>query len=573
MARMIPNKPPDMITNVGEKIVYRELRNQLPHTWVVRYSLPACWLDGAVLRDCESDFIVLAPNRGLLLLEVKGSHGYDCQGGIWFRIKSNGIREETRNPFEQAMAMKYRLVERISRRVFNKSKSDFPGVYGHIVVYPQGKVQGALPSSTEPTLMIAYKDMTKLCERLEEAFTAWGFENRRSMFTPKVMLQVVNFLADKSTLVPVLAAKADNDDNQIEDLTFRQYTTFQGILGNQRIHVKGMAGTGKTILAFWSANAMAEMRQRVLLLCFNRVLAKWLDNRVAKKSGLEIRSFFSLCHDVVKKANLLFKVPEDDKQQHKFWIQEAPNIFSSALDCLSDSIFPRYDAIFVDEAQDFSQDWWFPVQLLLRDPDKGRLCLFSDPDQLGIYGQANSYPLGLVSFNLIENCRNTKCIANYYGNVLSRKVPTFPGLPIGVIPKILSPQPVARSRAQDVRNVVVEMIDQKFSPSQIALLSPWKRTSPDSALNYILTIQNKQLQGDDENIPRWIDGRIIWSSTIKSFKGLEADCVILTDVPTPGTRGFDIADFYVGISRAKHRLILAPTSPDSAKRLHEWAKG
>ena len=41
----------------------------------------------------------------------------------------------------------------------------------------------------------------------------------------------------------------------------------------------------------------------------------------------------------------------------------------------------RYDALIVDEAQDFHPDWWVPLQLLLEDPDEGSLYVFYDDNQ------------------------------------------------------------------------------------------------------------------------------------------------------------------------------------------------
>lgn len=50
-----------------------------------------------------------------------------------------------------------------------------------------------------------------------------------------------------------------------------------------------------------------------------------------------------------------------------------------------DLLGPLYDAIVVDEAQDFLENWWLPLQLLLSDPDNGILYLFYDDNQ-NIYG-------------------------------------------------------------------------------------------------------------------------------------------------------------------------------------------
>jgi len=53
----------------------------------------------------------------------------------------------------------------------------------------------------------------------------------------------------------------------------------------------------------------------------------------------------------------------------------------------------------------------------------------------------------------------------------------------------------------------------------------------------------------------WRQGEGILFSTIRSFKGLEADIVLLVDVVEPGSVDhFSSSDFYVACSRAKHVL-------------------
>jgi hypothetical protein len=51
-------------------------------------------------------------------------------------------------------------------------------------------------------------------------------------------------------------------------------------------------------------------------------------------------------------------------------------------------------------------------------------------------------------------------------------------------------------------------------------------------------------------------------ATIRSFKGLEADAVLMVDVVAPGSLPhFFQADFYVGGSRAKHLLAILAMAP------------
>src|SRR3954470_16723318 len=115
MPRFIPVLDANKIGNKGEREIYLRLASQLPDDWIVRYHYPACWMQGTCLRDCEADFIVVAPGHGVLLLEVKSSFGYECVDGIWYRVNPDGSRAETKNPVDQAMSTSHRLIDRLSR--------------------------------------------------------------------------------------------------------------------------------------------------------------------------------------------------------------------------------------------------------------------------------------------------------------------------------------------------------------------------------------------------------------------------------------------------------------------------
>lgn len=230
-----------------------------------------------------------------------------------------------------------------------------------------------------------------------------------------------------------------------------------------------------------------------------------------------------------------------------------------------------YDAVLVDEAQDFHPDWWFPVQLLLKDPDRGRLTIFSDPEQAGIYGRGDSFPAGLLLYELLENCRNTKRIVSFCGNVIQREIAPFSFSPEGVSPEIHKPVPDASHRALAIQHLLGNLLDQGFAPSRIAVLSPWRSTASESALSRLFNVRGIPLRGDDDALPLWINGRVIWCSTIKSFKGVEADCVIIADVPSPNeTPGFTFSDFYVAASRTKHRLWIFPCDEAARARVVGW---
>lgn len=568
MARMMPDIAPSSIENSGERAAYSPIASQLPDKWMVRYHYPFCWRVGRRLKEGEADFIVIAPGRGLMFIEVKGSHGFDCRDGQWYRCKKNGCQEPADNPFEQATNAKHRIVERIARKVFGgRGKEDFPGVFGHIVMYPHGKVEGALPESVEPTLMVAHRDMSNLRQRIEGAFDAWGDESLQARFTAEQAQRVAKFFSDDMCAVPVLSANVEEDDQRIEEITRLQFLAFRGLLGAKRVHVTGPAGSGKTLLARWTCEHLASKGERLILTCYNRVLAEWL-RQAHRESSFEIHTFFSLCRQIVQKAGLPFS-PRDDP---RFWTEEAPRLFVEAIDRIPPERLERFDGVIIDEGQDFHEDWWLPLLLLLRDPDKGRLCVFSDDDQRGMFGRGGAYPNGLVPFELRENCRNTRRIASYCGNVIGRTFEATPLQPEGSSPVLADALGDAKERSAAVKRIFGELRRQGFSPSQIAVLSPFKSSSSGSSLSFLRPMHGLPVGGGSENVSEWKANRLIWASTIKAFKGLEADCVILTDASMADIDEQDLSELYVGATRAKHKLEVIPQSEADRKMLTSFLK-
>lgn len=582
---MIPERDPRSISNRGERHIYELLRDQLPETYVVRHHFPACWMDRYYLRDAEADFVVLVPGKGLMLLEVKSSKALECNNGVWWRINGDQSRSAIDSPFEQASGTKHRLVERLARKVFNTTKDRFPGIFGHVVVYPFGRAE--LPhSADEPYLFWGYNECKNLVSQLNEAFNVWGGGHERKGFVGKVFEKVVGFLEDDARFVPVLAAEIDEQNAVIEDLTRAQYEAFQAVLANPRAHVQGPAGSGKTILALWASENLAlnsrnsdqqgGISQEVLLLCFNRNLAKWLQLQRRQEMGrqkVKVYSFFSLCRTLTEKAGLSFRPGPDEE---RFWRDEGGQLFSDAIRRLGERC-PKFDVILVDEAQDFYPSWWFPVQLLLKDPDNGGLILFSDPLQRGTYksriykDEEDAYPAGLKICELKHNCRNTKKLVAYCSQVIKEHIDEFPSKPDGSHPEILPIEGAPLRRQAMLEDLVRNLFSEGVTPDRIAILSPWNAENLSCALHNCSELAGIPLAQDSEKLEQWKRGHFVWFSTIKAFKGLEADFVIVTDL-IDQQRGFTFTatDLYVAASRCKNRLYFIPSDHAAAQAIKSF---
>jgi hypothetical protein len=566
MAQMIPDIDPATIdNNPGEQQMYIALRDQLPADWVVRHHYPACLLQGNRLAECEADFIVAAPGRGLMFIEVKSSRVYGCENGQWYRGNDDGVRHPAENPFFQASGVKHKLVERICEKIFKVKKNRFPGCYGHLVAYPRADFRTTPLLSQEIEVMLTRADMGRLKAKLEESFDLWDGAGLGSRFTATVMSQVIQFLKDECRLVITTNTDAEDDDQRLEELTQQQYQYFRRILESPRMLVQGPAGSGKTMIALYAARELAARGKKVLFLCFNKLLADWLRIQVGKT--IEANSFHRLCSS---RLNNFDQIINQSPNTKIFWANTAADLLFDSIAQNGDGV-EKYDAIFVDEAQDYEDSWWSAIQFLLHEPDDGQLYLFADPNQL-LYGLEKNYPKSVVGrgiYQLDTNCRNTKKIGHHCGQVIRKQIPSFDRAPEGVAPVVMDVLPSAQQRAAAIKHKINELLREDVPASAIAVLSPWAENNPESTLPLLDKTSNIPFITGKLN--DWFDGKGIWKGTIISFKGLEAGYIFVVDIPaqisTSPQSPFTICDLYVASSRAKHGLYLMPSTAEAKTNL------
>lgn len=143
------------------------------------------------------------------------------------------------------------------------------------------------------------------------------------------------------------------------------------LLGNQRVHLRGHGGTGKTILLLQAAyEAFAERGTRSLVLTYNTALAADIQRTVAlmgipsdgEAGGITVRTVMSFMYSWLGRLGL-GKGGEIDLGKYEEECREAIDYFSSGaigqpeIDAIKQA-FPfefGFDAILVDEAQDWPQ--------------------------------------------------------------------------------------------------------------------------------------------------------------------------------------------------------------------------
>lgn len=467
--------------------------------------------------DGEADFVVLAPDLGILVLEVKGG-GIEVIDGTWFSTGADGIRSSIKNPFDQAKDSKYALLNFF--KAVDPTLTRYPIVHG--VVFPDIELDRLLGLNAPREIVVDRVDLARPMEAIERIFRHWG-QNRT--LSKSDVQRIVDCLAPTIRVRRLLRDDVGDAGQALLDLTSEQMVVLQAIRRVKRAMILGGAGTGKTVLAVEKSRQLAYSGFRTLLLCYNAPLRQHLASTL-HGSSVDVETFHSLVLREARRAKS--KTPFDPTSA---WYEiEAPRILGEAAARNG----THYDAILVDEAQDFAMEWLSATQSLVA--DGGLLYLFADSHQ-DLYRRGWSTPEGLVELELTVNCRNTRPIARRVASIFDDHLD-------GKLVDGPEPRFVEVDRREQLAPYVVGLVESivledKIEPTQLIVLT--------DSTSVVSELRSTGVAG---HLFTTLDGHGIPVETVYRFKGLERDVVVLalSDV----AMAEDLrAIAYVGLSRAK----------------------
>ena len=556
MARMIPNVDPARLEHGSEVPVYMALRDQLPADFTVLHSYPWLrpWRDRGALAEGEIDFVVLHRRYGLLALEVKGGQGIRHDGQKWYRNSFHGPRE-FRDPFDQARRNMHALLEIVEQRSGSRvSKHDL--AYGYAVVFPHVDYEGEPPPNANRAIVISRRHLASMNRAVLTAFKAWG-GHPRELREHQYDTLLNDCLMPRFRIIRRIGPDIASASEKLLELTEHQAQVFEGLYAQDRVLVEGVAGSGKTFLALERALAFARAGKRTLFVCFNRALAAWLQRQVREdprttehRTRLTIKNFHALAKVLADKAGLAFSPVGGGRRTSRFWDEDVPDLLEQAVLVHEfRGVDVRYDALVVDEAQDFSLGWWYALTESMLRNENTPIYAFMDPNQ-SLRGQVQRPPIAFeTTFRMSMNCRNTRKIAKASAALLDLESRSFARAPLGASLRVLR----ARSKAQQKDLVLRELgrllKREGVKPQQIALIAPSAKAKGSVAA--VDEVSGVPLTTD---AAAWHDGRAVLVTTSRSFKGLEADIVLLYDLDNFGNL-FQKKDLYVACTRAKFLLI------------------
>jgi len=543
MAKLIPEVSVTDIITRSERDVAVALTD-LPDEFLVFHSYPWIRNNGTRLYKGEIDFLIF--NRktgGLLVLEVKGGAiGYEPVSGRWY--SESNKKYLIKNPFEQASESMFTIASRIKKSVF-PTLDHIPFPHGYAVVFPDCDYTGDVPPGADRSILFTWKDLPRLGKGLISVLDAWS--GKPQIFSPDNVAKIREAILPEFKLIPVASRRVAQDEEVLLRLTEQQQIILDMLANRPQALVEGVAGSGKTLLAMEQAKRFAAQGRRVLLTCYNKRLAEWLSKSVPEqlKNNIKIRHFHGLAYDLCRAAEIEFSIPENEDEADKYWRQQIPEMMLVAASSQSQ----LFDAIVVDEGQDFLPEWWGALHCLNDGGPEGKFYVFYDPAQNLYSGAQFKPPLDSKPYPLPHNCRNTRLIAGHCSEIIKTEIKLHQHAPTGVPCEIktVADEVAAVHTLQQTLN---RLLHEGMKSSQIAILSPHKRAET--------LLKGKQKVGTGKitgELEKWYKNEAVLFETIRSFKGLEADAIILYALPAPDENShFTQADYYVASSRAKHIL-------------------
>jgi len=433
----------------GEKRTARLLESHLEDDYL-------CWYESRVgngARSRYTDFIVLHPSRGLLLLEVKdwklsNLHSVDPQ---FFRLLTGNGLKSVQHPLEQARQCTYQLVNNLCRdRALLESDGPYAGklvcpyAFGVILtaITRDEFVTSGLCEVLPENLVICRDEMVEGIDPEIFQTQLWNMFStqfpkpltlpqidrvRWHLFpeiriTPPVQFDLVEttikdtIIATNSNCTRSINIKGDNTSRThpaeepfpdiIKVMDLKQESLARSLGDGHRV-IHGVAGSGKTLILGYRCLHLANLVAKpILVICFNVTLAARLRELTSLHDlgqRVHVRHFHDWCGEQLRTYHV---------NKPKPGYNYVTELVQTVIDATEAGHIPRaqYGAVMIDEGHDFEPDWLRLVVSMI-DPETNSLLLLYD-DAQAIYSK-RTLDFSLSSVGVKARGRTTVLRVNY----------------------------------------------------------------------------------------------------------------------------------------------------------------
>jgi len=605
MAYMVPETMPRSAT-AGERVLFDSLKEQLPEDYIVYYE--------PEIRGRRPDFVIIGPDLGIVVLEVKDytkNTLYQINIDEWTIRNTSGELITQKSPLKQAKEYA-RLIQnelKKDKNLVHESGAYLKFPYGFGTVFTRLKqedfIKHNLYQVIEPQFVLCRDEIDSeedgfssehLIEKIHGMFIGWQ--------PRKAILSEEDIKAIRFHLFPEVRISADfhvpvkHQDqlllslHNIKTMDLHQENLARQIGDKHRL-IRGVAGSGKTLVLASRVKTLAKEKPdwKILVLCYGIPLSRSLKQLINQKLDEKDDLFDYIDSDNNSGSNRsnveVYNFHEWLRNSLRMKDEEIPSLLDKLNN--NEAIVPTYDAIMIDEGQDFEGDWLKLISHCLN-PNTQSLLLVEDRAQT-IFRRKTSLAQD-IGFDfrgrskiLSINYRNTAQIVQFAWDFyreysqLKNRVQERSIEGVEIIPpqstKRKGPEPFIKGfqSIEEEMNFVAKSIQflnkEKHIPLQdIAILY---RVKNNYKTSYIDEIRDGLKQHDlaftwitengvsKRNFIR--DENTIKISTIDSAKGLDFRVVFIINVENmpfslEKEEEREVALFYIGMTRALEWLFL-----------------
>ena len=424
MATMIPENVEEFKTE-GERQFYKFLEVVAkPDSRHITWYTPN-------IEGKEPDFILFSQNVGLIIFEVKDwvLDQIKEANPQYFRLQVGNKIESRKNPFQQSRDYLYDIVDKIkkdgqliARDPVHHGKIKIP--FGCGVVFPNINrneyTENGFDAVTGTDKIFFWDDLHPSSNICSDPTGKCFQDALEEKFTPPFKFSITSRELQhlKQLLFPTIKIELPERGNgqiyekrieRIKILDHHQEAIARKFDGGHRI-ISGPSGSGKTLVLVHKAAFLKQYNpaiKNILFVCYNITLVNYIKRLLADKlvpmgeDGVTVCHFYELCEDIIGEEIVFEK---EDTEYYEMVLQEA-------LSKIGDYLM-RYDAILVDEGQDFTGDMLKVVTALLN-PKTNNLTIAFDDNQniycektnwkdMGVHAQGRVHKIPCVYRNTIE---------------------------------------------------------------------------------------------------------------------------------------------------------------------------
>ena len=396
----------------GEVALATYLDNNLPNEWEI-YLQP-------YLNGDRPDIVLLNENVGMMVIEVK-DYKYGAYYSKPIRTR-NGISKRNFQYFVKTsnrdipISSPVNQVNRYRRKimslyvpeigeVINENKRALAVIGIGVYMHKMNTIQAHDFIKGNKYCSVFGNDMLDNSNNISKIIPS--VKIKKSIFFNKEMATKIRFW-----LMPPYHSIEQGKPIKLSKEQSRHVT----LSPQQHQRLRGVAGSGKSMVIAQRAANLASEGKRVLIVTYNITLWHYLRDMISRVrlgfhwDRIEFNHFHYFCKDYLNENN----VPWPTKKfTDADWLETIPSIVNTMISNGYNAKLRKYDAILIDEGQDYHKTWYNTLCKFLSKNDE---MLFVIDEKQNIYEREN---------NWVDNMRGTKFRGRWRTLNKSFRLPTM----------------------------------------------------------------------------------------------------------------------------------------------------